>query len=92
MGSIEKADMLRNVVEYEEIPDSTIDGDNQSRKITLRSKISLLILILINFLNYMDRYTISSEYFNVFYPFRIPPKWFRISWAKRNILLDSGGL
>ena len=64
MGSIEKADMLRNVVEYEEIPDSTVHGDNQARKIPLRSKISLLILILINFLNYMDRYTISSEYFN----------------------------
>eukprot|EP00794_Sanderia_malayensis_P013800 gene13800-15245_t len=58
--------MLHHPGDYEEIVNEEdkheVVQSQQSRstKIPFRSKITLLLLVLINFLNYMDRYTISS--------------------------------
>ena len=51
--------------EYEAIDGSHEDypeGHTSKTKVPFRSKVSLLLLIAINLLNYMDRYTISSKF------------------------------
>ncbi len=57
--------MRGNKKEYEEIVNEHDDAkmatqEQRTVKIPWRSKISLCLLVLINFLNYMDRFTIAS--------------------------------
>lgn len=58
---------------------STEETQQDDKKVSFRAKISLMLLVFINLLNYMDRFTISGEtdsfpYQN--YPFSSLPSYY----------------